>query len=414
MSLANGWTGGQYSLFRAIFGAYLFAHFAHLLPWSAELFSSRGMLPDASASPLYPLYPNVLFALDAPGVVAALIFVGLALSVLFALGVRDRLAALGLWYVWACLFTRNPLIQNPGIPYVGWLLLAHACLPRAPYGSYAARGRADPGGGWRLPGGIFAAAWIVMAVGYAYSGVGKLVSPSWLDGSALERVLENPLARPGPLRDLVLALPVSFLKAATWTALGLELAFAPLALVRALRPWLWTAMLAMHATLILLCDFADLSLGMLMLLLFTFDPAWVKVRAAGISTLFYDGGCGLCHRAVRALLAEDRDGAAFRFAPLEGARFEALVPEPARADLPDSLVLITPDGGRHTRSGAILEAAQRLGGVWGLGARALSLLPAAPLDAAYDAVARVRQRLFAPPAEACPLVPDELRARFDP
>ena len=42
----NGWTGGQYSLFRFIFGAYLAFHFAHLVPWGAEMYSERGVLPE--------------------------------------------------------------------------------------------------------------------------------------------------------------------------------------------------------------------------------------------------------------------------------------------------------------------------------------------------------------------------------
>ena len=29
--MKNGWTGGQYSLYRVIFGLYLFIHFASLL-----------------------------------------------------------------------------------------------------------------------------------------------------------------------------------------------------------------------------------------------------------------------------------------------------------------------------------------------------------------------------------------------
>ncbi len=35
-------------------------------------------------------------------------------------------------------------------------------------------------------------------------------------------------------------------------------------------------MLSMHAALLVLVDFADLSLGMVMLHLFTFDPAWLR------------------------------------------------------------------------------------------------------------------------------------------
>src|SRR5262245_58643950 len=128
------------------------------------------MLPDADASPLYPLFPNLLFVWDPPAAVAGLLAGGMALAICLAFGAADRLAAVGLWYVWACLFTRNPLIANPSLPFVGWLLLAHACIPGKPYGSFAARGRADPGGGWSLPPGVFRAAWVVMAVGDSYSG----------------------------------------------------------------------------------------------------------------------------------------------------------------------------------------------------------------------------------------------------
>ena len=316
--MTNGWTGGQYSVFRVVFGAYLCVHFLSLAPWGPELFSDRGMLPDASASPLAFAFPNVLAVFDPPAFVTSLLLLAAGASVLFAVGWYDRAAAVLLWYVWACLLGRNPLILNPGIPYVGWLLLAHAILPGAPYGSVAARRRPDPGGTWRLPALLFAGAWILMAMGYTYSGVTKLVSPSWLDGTAVARVLENPLARPGPLRAAILSLPDGLLRLGTWATLALELLFAPLALSRRLRPWIWTMALAMHLGLIALIDFADLSLGMVMLHLFTFDPAWVPaVKARTTETLFYDGQCGLCHRAVRFLLAEDRaPGGAFRFAPL--------------------------------------------------------------------------------------------------
>ncbi len=411
--MTNGWTGGQYSLFRAVFALYLLIHFVHLLPWGAELFSRDGMLPDARLSPLYPLFPNPLFIWDTPAAVTLLLLGGAAASVCLLAGARDRPAAVVLWWIWACLFTRNPSIANPGLPFVGWLLLAHACVPPAPYGSWAARAAVDPGSRWRLPDALFAAAWIVMAAAYTYSGWTKLASPSWLDGSALGRVLENPLARPTLLREWALALPAPVLALATWGTLGLELAFAPLALVRRLRPWLWLAMLGLHATLLALLDFADLTLGMVMLQGFTFDPGWLRpVRDPAPALVFYDGSCGLCHRAVRFLLSEDRDGAAFRFAPLDSDAFRAAVPEPLRGTLPDSIVLRTSDGALHTRAGALLAMGQRLGGLWRLAAAGGAWLPRRPLDAAYDAIARVRRRVFAAPKEACPLLPAELRARF--
>jgi predicted DCC family thiol-disulfide oxidoreductase YuxK len=264
-----------------------------------------------------------------------------------------------------------------------------------------------------MPQGIYLAAWVVMALGYSYSGYTKLVSPSWLDGTALAKVLENPLARPGWLRELLLSLPDGVLRLASWGALGLELAFAPLALISRLRPWLWGLMLIMHVSLVAVIDFADLSLGMVMLHLFTFDPAWIRPqRAAGAETLFYDGHCGLCHRAVRFVLAEDRAGDTFRFAPLESETFREVVSESERAALPDSLLVLTSEGMLLTQSTAVLHILRRLGGMWRLFATLSGMVPLVVRDRLYDGIARVRYRLFPAPAEACPLVPASLRQRF--
>ncbi len=410
--LSNGWTGGQYSVFRAALGGYLCIHFLCLLPWGRELFSNQGMLPDAASSPLVFAFPNVLAFVDGPAMVTALLLFAAGASALLAIGLHDRMAAILAWYVWACLLGRNPLISNPGIPYVGWLLLAHACLPTAPFGSLAARGRTDPAAGWRMPPAIFAAAWVLMALGYTYSGYTKLVSPSWIDGTALIRILENPLARPGPLRDLVLTLPDVLLRIGTWAALLLELLFAPLSLSRRLRPWIWSAALGLHLCLIALIDFADLSLGMVMVHLFTFDPAWIPRRAtAKTETLFYDGGCGLCHGFVRFLLAEDEVGQ-FQFAPLGGPSFEASLPAATRAGLPDSLVLLADDGRTMTRSAAVLHIGHRLGGLWRVLATLTTLLPSPLLDRAYDLVARTRHRVLSARGQSCPMAPGELRPRL--
>ena len=415
MSLENAWTGGQYSVFRALFGAYLFVHFVELIPWGAELFSDRGALASGAASPLIYLFPNILGLYDPPWFVVALLIAAVVASICFAAGFYDRAAAILQWYVLACLFGRNPLIANPAMPFVGWLLLAHCLVPRAPFGSLTARGRTDPRGGWRMPPEIYAAAWIVMALAYSYSGYTKLVSPSWVDGSALSRVLENPLARPTFLREFLLQLPPIFLSLASWSGLALELFYAPLALFRRLRPWIWLAMVTMHLGLLAVVDFADLTLGMLFLHFFTFDPAWIAPKSASErATIYYDGHCGLCHGFVRFVLAEDRAGNRLRFSPLQGERFAAAVPPDERAGLPDSVVVETADGRLLTRSCAVLDIAQRLGGLWRAAATIAAMLPSGLLDSAYDFIAGVRRRVFAAPADACPLLPPELRERFLP
>ena len=410
--MKSGWTGGQYSVFRALLGAYLAVHFAMLLPWGAEVFSSQGMLADGRASPLLGVFPNVFALSDAPWFVTAVLALATAGSVAFAAGRRDRIAAVLVWYLGACLLGRNPLISNPGLPYVGWLLLVHACLPPAPYGSWDARGRADPRGGWGMPRLAWGGAWALMAAGYTFSGVAKLGSPSWTDGTAFTRVLENPLARPTFLRDAMLALPESLLAAATYGALAAEIAFLPFALFRRTRPWAWTALLLMHFGLMTLLDFTDLSLGMVFLHLFTFDPEWLAPRAAPApDTVYYDGSCGLCHRTVRFVIAEDRTSA-FTFAPLEGDAFLAEVGEAQRSALPDSVVVRTADGRLLVRSAAIIHLLDRLGGAWRALAAVLRAVPRPVRDFGYDGVASVRRRVFAAPGGACPVLPADVRGRF--
>ena len=132
----------------------------------------------------------------------------------------------------------------------------------------------------------------------------------------------------------------------------------------------------------------------------------------GPEVLFYDGGCGLCHRAVRFILWADPEGRAFRFAPLGGVTFQAQVPASERAHLPDSLVVRTAEGGLLTRSAGVLHILRRLGGGWRVLAALFGLVPRPLRDAAYDFVARIRLRLFARPEDACPVVPPALRGRF--
>jgi len=137
------------------------------------------------------------------------------------------------------------------------------------------------------------------------------------------------------------------------------------------------------------------------------------MSAARRSMVFYDGACGLCHRAVRFAIARDRDGRHFRFAALGGEAFRRLVPEAQRAGLPDSIVVLTADGTLLARSTAVVHILERIGGPWRLMGGLLALVPQGIRDLGYDGIARVRHRLFRRPTDACPVTPPELRARFE-
>ncbi len=134
------------------------------------------------------------------------------------------------------------------------------------------------------------------------------------------------------------------------------------------------------------------------------------------ATIFYDGGCGLCHRFVRFVLAVDREGKCFRFAPLEGGAFAVLRKASARSEMLDnidSIVLSLPDGSLLVRAAAVLEIGRRLGGIWRVLAAAGSIFPLRVLDFGYDGIARIRHRIFSTPPDACPILPAHLRDRFD-
>ena len=408
----NHWTGGQYSIFRALLGAYLFVHFAQLVAWGRELFSNEGMIDDAAHSPIFGLIPSVLSISDSPATAAGMLFVGTVASLFFALGKHDKLAALVMWYLLACLLGRNPLIANPALPYLGWMLLAHLFVPAAPWGALAAKERLDPAGDWHMPRAIYFSAWVVLALSYSYSGYTKLLSPSWASGDTVWYVLQNPLARDYFVRDIMLWLGQDVVRVITWTILWVEVLFAPLVLFRRLRPVLWGIMLAVQIGFLFLLNFADLTTPMLLFHLLTFDPAWIKPTVAhGRETLYYDGNCGFCHRVVRFALAEDR-AAHFRFAPLQGESFKNAVSSELRATLPDTFVILDDQGRALTKSDAVVHLAGRLGGLWRVLGLMFLLVPRTLRNLAYDCVGRIRHSLFARPDAMCPLVPESMRIRF--
>jgi predicted DCC family thiol-disulfide oxidoreductase YuxK len=409
MQMKNGWTNGQYALYRAIFGLYLLQHFLGLLPWGGELFSSAGVLPSGSFSPLIHLFPNILALWDSPLFVESCLAVAALLSLFLIVGKFDRIAAVLIWYLLACLYGRNPLIGNPSLPFIGWLLLAHAVMPFQSRGFPAEKD--DSRGTAKIPGDVYVAAWILMSLAYTYSGYTKLGSPSWLDGSALNRVLSNPLARDTGVRTFLLSFPPLLLQAASWTGLALELSFAPLALFRKVRPLLWVAMVGMHLGLMVLVNFSDLTAGMLILHFFTFDPAWVPFPRPQGQTIFFDGACGLCHGFVRFVLREDRSAQPFSFAPLQGECLRSAVPENVRVNLPDSVVVIDKSS-VLVRSSAVIYVMKRLGGLWCVAGMLLTLVPRRLRDLGYIAVASMRKRIFGPSESICPIVGEPWRARF--
>ena len=130
--------------------------------------------------------------------------------------------------------------------------------------------------------------------------------------------------------------------------------------------------------------------------------------------IFYDGDCGVCHWAVGFVARHDRAGETFRFAPLGGECFADHVPAEVGRSLPDSMVVQTREGALLLRSDGLVHILRRLGPFWRLLGRLLGLVPKPVRDFFYDRFAERRHLLAAKPDAACPLMPPELRSRFEP
>ena len=125
--------------------------------------------------------------------------------------------------------------------------------------------------------------------------------------------------------------------------------------------------------------------------------------------LFYDGECGLCHRAVAWLLRHDRRSA-LRFSPLQGETYAAL-DRPRPDDL--STMVLLDDRGLWTESDAVLASLRAIGGGWSRFAGLARVIPRFLRNVVYRYVARRRLGWFGP-ADACLLPGTGGEGRFLP
>ena len=392
----------HFSVMRMILGFYLTLHFSHLIFWAPELFSRVGVVNDHSLNPTSKIFPNLLYIFDQPIFTQFFLIFLVLISLLFTLGVKRNWMALILWYGWACLFNRNILIGNPGMPFIGLLLLFIAIIPK---GEPWAREKTNSQ--FKFPKEIHTALWLLLALGYTVSGLHKVGAPSWINGMALQYILENPLARDTVLRDILLQVPI-LLMISTWLALGLEILYLPLSLFKRLRPFVWLSMVGMHIGILLTIDFADLTIGVLMIHLFTFDSRWLlPAKREEKPIIFFDGVCGLCGSFVDFLFSEDQRHI-YNVATLQGATAQRLLRQ-ERIDKLETLVILD-RGCQLVKSEAVLSVFQNIGGFW----KIFSLLKFVPLgirDKIYDLVASNRYSIFGK-KETCRVPTQNERVRF--
>ena len=411
--MLNGWTGGQYSVFRVLLGAFLFAHFVQLMPWAWELFSAQVMIADQEQSLLLAALANILGLDHASGLLFAVTIAATAASLLFFAGVADKWGAFYLCFTLACLYGTDPLISKQGLTYLGWMLLGHLLMPKAPYGSLAALGRPDPGGGWRFPFPIYLLTLALLSMSYLYRGYVLGLPPGLVGSEFLDRLLVDPLSLEYFPHDFLGWLPAVAVEILVVTTMCLGYFFALLAYgFHRVRPWFWSAIFVVQFCIVFLLDFSDPAVTMLLFHLFAFDPGMIRSRKLPEhATLFYDGTCALCHRLVRFVLAEDTK-LRITFSPLHNDYFKEAFTAEERIGLPHSSIMLKSDTGLIFEADAAIRILKMLGGLWLLLALVLSAFPRRWRNAGYHFVGDRRSRLFGRTETACPVVPAHLRFRF--
>lgn len=371
----------QFAFFRMLFGFYLFVHFVVLIPVASELWSSEGFISDGTLNLTYGYFPNILTVLDTPFWVTLFVGSMVLLGFFVMIGFYRRTASVLLWYGWACLFHQNNLILNPGIPMVGWLLLAMAIIPKGE-GWGVERENTD----WMMPPILYWGAWVMVGVAYTISGLDKAMSPSWQDGSAITHLLSNPLARDYFIRDILISTPEMFRQILTWVTLGLEIGFGLLVIFSKTRMFAWFMIMAMHLGILMIVDFADLTLGMMMIHLFTFDARWFKLEQKE-RIIIFDGICGFCNKSLDVLMKLDEDKL-FKYSSLQGEFVKKL----GLKEGIESIVLYE-DGTVYYKSTAILKILRSLGGIW-VFTNIFYVVPTFIRDAIYDVIAKYRYNIF--------------------
>ncbi len=355
-----GWTGGQFSLLRAVLGLT-----------AASMFLWLVIDPELAGA--------ALGRVELPWLTRGFGALGVAAAIALALGASARPAAFVAAGLWAAAFGIDLRGAQPGLFTA--VLLGLALHDPKPLGSLDARARVDPAGGWRREPWLHA-----VLFGLLLSATIATLTDLWLSGSAL--------AAQGGIVALARLAGIGF------------------SLRPRTRPVAFTALLLAELTALLPGAPAPTPWSLALLAL-CFEPDWIAPKPPPESeVVYFDGNCGLCHGAVRFLSAEDGAAERFLYAPLCGPTFEERVPTDRRAGLPDSIVLQTNDGALLTQSSAVLHALARLGGLWRPLAGLSSLVPRPLRDLVYAGIARVRKRVFATPPEACPLLPPDLRGRF--
>jgi predicted DCC family thiol-disulfide oxidoreductase YuxK len=143
--------------------------------------------------------------------------------------------------------------------------------------------------------------------------------------------------------------------------------------------------------------------------LFSLRKTWLKPTRTNATQNFvlFDGVCGLCNFFIDFLLNHDKEDVLL-YAPLQGETAKQFV---ANID-PENLetVVFNSNGKTYTKSDAVIEILQSIGGIWRL-AVIFKVVPKSIRDAVYSYVAKNRLSWFGK-KETCRMPTEKERGKL--
>lgn len=240
---------------RICLGIYLVVHFSQLFSDSIELFSNVGMISNTSNIPNISIFKYY----DEPIFVNLFIISLIVASLSFVFNYKSKICQIYIFFGWMSLINRNPLIVNPTINYIGWLLLSFSFSNTKKNENTI----------------IYYGFWLIVGLSYTASGIHKLQCETWRNGTALFYILSGPLSRQNILTDFILTSPL-LIKTLTYSSLFLEISSLFIGIFYRCRKWYWLSFTLFHIGILLCINFSDLSIGMIVIHLFNFDLNWLS------------------------------------------------------------------------------------------------------------------------------------------
>ncbi len=129
-----------------------------------------------------------------------------------------------------------------------------------------------------------------------------------------------------------------------------------------------------------------------------------------LNLVFFDGVCNLCNSAVSFLIKIDKKRR-LKYSSLQG-EYRKSLRQLDQASPVDSIIFLS-EGKVYIQGEAIVHILIKLGGVYQVLGRGLSVLPLWLLNKVYALIARNRYQIFGK-SETCRIPNDDIKDRFIP